>query len=147
MDQPTWSLARGPVLQWRPASEFGSGMHKEVPIDSTIQGVLDGNADLDELPQMDVFEADDRLHSINNRRLFVWRVLASKKKCNAPISFGGSWLRIYILEGRFVMCSLVYNGPYVCGPWEGASKALPRASTQKRHIFFDAARQDGVTAL
>ena len=45
-------------------------------VDSTIhQGIEQGVL---ELPDIAVFELDQRLYSINNRRLFVWRALTCK---------------------------------------------------------------------
>ncbi|CAE8649555.1 unnamed protein product [Polarella glacialis] len=58
------------------SSVFGGGKHQGVSIDSTIKDILDGKINPKDFPQLDVFEADGRLYSINNRRLFVWRVLA-----------------------------------------------------------------------
>ena len=45
-------------------------------MDDTIRQIRAQPADAGLLPELNVFELDGRLYSVNNRRLFVLRVLA-----------------------------------------------------------------------
>ena len=51
-----------------------------VSYDETIESIWNGEVHPSEIPRISVFDLDGRLYSINNRRLFVWRVLACKGK-------------------------------------------------------------------
>ena len=51
---------------------FGSGR----PIDDTIRHIEAEPNHASCIPEIEVFEFDGRLYSINNRRLYVWRVCA-----------------------------------------------------------------------
>ena len=44
----------------------------------TIEELLSDTSTVEQLPTFDVFELDCRLYTINNRRLFIWRLLAVK---------------------------------------------------------------------
>ena len=44
----------------------------------TIHDILKGIVDPTEFPPINVFELDGSLYSLNNRRLYMWRVLACK---------------------------------------------------------------------
>jgi hypothetical protein len=57
------------------SSSFGSGEFNGQHIDTTIKQLLTEEIRVDDLPEIDVFFLDGRLHSLNNRRLFVFRVL------------------------------------------------------------------------
>ena len=54
------------------SSCFGSGR----PIDDNIQHIQAEPYHASCIPEIEVFELDGRLYSINNRRLYVWRVCA-----------------------------------------------------------------------
>lgn len=53
---------------------FGLGPHCGVSIDSTITDLMHGKLSPHSLPPLDVFQIEDKLYSINNRRLYVWKV-------------------------------------------------------------------------
>ena len=57
---------------------ISSAFTDEGGIDDTIEKLLRGEIDPDQIPDIQVFLLDGKLYSINNRRLFMWRVLAFK---------------------------------------------------------------------
>ena len=61
------------------SNTFGSGSHKGVPVDETIRQIQaepDSTKHImQHMPEINLFELDGRLYSINKRRLFVYKVL------------------------------------------------------------------------
>ena len=62
------------------SSTFGEGCHQGMLIDETILELQADPNRVNQIPMINVFELDARLYSINNRRLFVLKVLASMGK-------------------------------------------------------------------
>ena len=53
---------------------FGGGRHSGMPVDDTIQHIQAEPNRASSIPEIHVFELDGRLYSVNNRRLYAFRV-------------------------------------------------------------------------